>query len=55
MKQFQLFKNGRYFKKIKAKSFELAKGDAILIAKSSKNDYFEIKEESGKLCPIFVN
>lgn len=49
---FEVFRNCVYLKKIRAKSFEEAKGALIKHIKESKSaDYFEIRH-NGKLVPI---
>lgn len=51
---FQILKNTVPFKKLKAKSIEEALGMLKELARTSKDDYFELKSPEGRLIPAFT-
>ena len=54
MQEFQILRNGVRFKKIKAASFEEAKGDARKKFEKDKDGYFEIMTADRRMIPLFL-
>lgn len=54
LQDFQILRNGVRFSKIKAASFEEAKGDARKKYEKEKDAYFEIMTADRRMIPLFL-